>query len=362
MTTDDAILDTPLTEPCDPEEFIRAAMRWHFSPDTGSRFWLDRLPRLDFDPLRDVTTPEDLALFPNLCAELRDAPVADLIPRGYTNPRVAGVFESSGTTGAPKRVVVLEDWCEQAQGFSNATLDEHGVPRGVNWLILLPTGPHLAGTMLPRTAASRGGMAFTVDMDPRWVKKLIADGRPDEAAAYTRHVLDQARHVLRTQDVGVLAISPPMLERLAEDEELVDLVRAKVTAIQWGGAHMDPDTWHLLRTEVFPGVILVGSLGNTMILGGTRLRATDGPQCVFDPPSPFTTFRVVDPATGERVPYGARGRVVMNHVSRNFLLPNNLERDEATRVPGVPGQVGDSVADVSPVAAFEGEAVIEGVY
>jgi hypothetical protein len=52
----------------------------------------------------------------------------------------------------------------------------------------------------------------------------------------------------------------------------------------------------------------------------------------------------------------------MNHVSKSMLLPNNLERDLATRVEPPPGQAGDSVADVSPVASFGGEDVIEGVY
>jgi phenylacetate-coenzyme A ligase PaaK-like adenylate-forming protein len=362
-TSTDSILDTPLTGAPDPDEFIQAAMRWHFGPDTGSRFWLERVGTLDFDPLHDVKSVDDLTLFPNACNELRDARVEDLIPRGYAEPEIVGIFESGGTTGAPKRVVVLEDWFRQAQGWSDIMLDENDVPRGVNWLILLPSGPHMVGKMMPRTAMARGGMPFTVDMDPRWVKKLVAAGRTGEAAAYTEHVLDQARHVLRSQDVGVLAISPPMLERLAEDEELVDLVRDNIGTIFWGGAHMDADTRHLLRTEVFPGITLIGSLGNTMILGGTRLRSTgDDSQCVFDPPSPFTTFWVVDPDTGSRVAVGERGRVIMNHVSRNFLLPNNLERDEATRVAGLPGQVGDSVADVMPVKSFEGEAVIEGVY
>ena len=49
-------------------------------------------------------------------------------------------------------------------------------------------------------------------------------------------------------------------------------------------------------------------------------------------------------------------------MSKSFLLPNNLERDLATRMPPVMGTVGDSVADIAPVATFEDEAVIEGVY
>ena len=227
-------------------------MRWHFTPETGSQFWLDRVGRLEFDPLQDVKSMEDLALFPNLCDELRDVPVADLIPRGYENPQIVGVFESGGTTGAPKRVVLLEDWCQQSQSWSDATLDANGVPHGVNWLIVMPTGPHLVGRMMPRSAVARGGVPFTVDMDPRWVKSLLAQDRFSEAAAYAAHILDQARHVLRTQDVRVLATSPPMLERLAEDEELVELVRAKIGTIVWGGAHMDADTRHLLRSRGLP--------------------------------------------------------------------------------------------------------------
>ncbi|MCK1815686.1 phenazine antibiotic biosynthesis protein [Streptomyces sp. XM4011] len=363
MSPTDPILDAPLIDPPDPEAFIRAAMRWHFGPDTGTRFWLDRVDRLGFDPLRDVTSIDDLERFPDFCDELRDVPVADLIPRGYTDPDIVGVFESGGTTGTPKRVVILEDWFRQAQSWSDTTLDDNDVPKGANWIILMPSGPHLVGRMMPRTALNRGGIPFTVDLDPRWVKSLIAQGRQSEAAAYTAHVLGQARHILRSQDVRVLAISPPMLERLAEDEELVDLVRAKIGTILWGGAHMDADTRHLLRSEVFPGITLIGSLGNTMILGGTRMRTSaDDDLCVFDPPSPFTTFRVVDPLSGQRVAPGERGRVVMNHVSRNFLLPNNLERDEATRVAGLPGQVGDSVADVAPAKEIDGVAVVEGVY
>jgi hypothetical protein len=101
-----------------------------------------------------------------------------------------------------------------------------------------------------------------------------------------------------------------------------------------------------------------------MVLGGTteRLGLTDDDPCIFDPPSPFIIFTVIDPATGRRVGYGERGQVVMNHLSKSMLLPNNLERDLATRIEPLAGQVGDSVADVSPVAQFDNENVIEGVY
>jgi hypothetical protein len=201
-------------------------------------------------------------------------------------------------------------------------------------------------------------------MDPRWVKQLIAAGNADEADAYAEHLIDQAAFVLQSQDVAGLTSTPPLLERLARREDLVELVRQKLQLIEWNGAQMDADTRQLYRTEVFPALTLVGGYGSTMVLGGAteRLDLTEEDPCIFDPFSPYITFSVVDPDTANKVAYGERGQVVMNHVSKSFLLPNNLERDMATRIQPLEGQVGDSVADVTPVKQFEGESVIEGVY
>jgi phenylacetate-coenzyme A ligase PaaK-like adenylate-forming protein len=365
LQVEKSVLDVPFDVRPDPEEFIRAAMDWHFDPTTGSRFWLKRAESLEFDPREDVKSFSDLTLFPNVTNELRDVRAEDLIPQGYgPHPDVLGVFESGGTTGAPKRIVMLRDWWDRMMTWQLARTDVLGVTGDRNWLVLAPTGPHIAGEMLRREAAARGGLCFTIDMDPRWVKRLIAAGKADEADAYAEHLIDQAAFELETQDIGVLMSTPPLLERLAGRDRLVELVREKVRMILWAGAHMDADTRQLYRTEVFPGVTLVGQYGSTMVLGGAAERAglTDEHPCIFDPFSPYITFSVVDPDTGHKVPYGERGQVVMNHVSKSFLLPNNLERDMATRIRPPEGQVGDSVADVTPVQRFDDEAVIEGVY
>ena len=102
--------------------------------------------------------------------------------------------------------------------------------------------------------------------------------------------------------------------------------------------------------------------GSTMILSQGITRTTPEGEFVFHPRAPYVVFWVVDPETGERVGDGQRGQVVRNHISRGMFIPNNLERDSALRMPGLPGQIGDSVSEVAPVATFEGEAVIEGVY
>jgi phenylacetate-coenzyme A ligase PaaK-like adenylate-forming protein len=360
----ESVLDLPLSAVPDADEFVRAAMEWHFNPDTGSRFWLDKAKSLAFDPRSDVKGHDDLTLFPNVVNDLRDVPFEDLIPRGYgDNPSIVGVYESGGTTGAPKRVAILQDWWDQIFEHSHAQLDALGVPRGVNWACMSPSGPHVIGETLLRWAKDRGGQAFFVDLDPRWVKRLMAAGRNEEAGAYMAHLLEQTRFILRTQRVGVLMGTGPMLARLAQHDDLVDLVNEKVEAIVWGGATLDADTHNLLRTEVFPGIKIRGALGSTMIGGGPALeRVGTDEMPVFDPPSPAITFAVVDPKTGQRVAYGERGQVVMNHVSRSMLLPNNLERDLAVRHEALPGLVGDAVSEVFPVKVFEEETVVEGVY
>jgi phenylacetate-coenzyme A ligase PaaK-like adenylate-forming protein len=341
----------------DPDEFIQAAMEWHFSPETGSPFWLERATSLEFEPRTDVKSFEDLELFPNVTNELRDVRAEDLIPKGYgPRPEIVGVFESGGTTGAPKRIVMLREWWDQALAWAVSGLEESGVPKNRNWLALLPSGPHMAGELVTAQAAALGGIRFAIDMDPRWVKKLIGEGHADQAEAYAEHLIDQAAFVLETQDVGVIMSTPPLLERLSRRDDLVELIRRNVEAIVWGGAHMDADTRHLYRTEVFPGVRLYGHYGSTMVLGGSGERLGLGDD------EPYVTFSVVDAQTGHKVRYGTRGQVVMNHISRSFLLPNNLERDMATRIEPPEGQVGDSVADVTPVQRFDDEVVIEGVY
>jgi phenylacetate-coenzyme A ligase PaaK-like adenylate-forming protein len=361
------VLDRGPGEDVPEAEFVQAAMHWHFDPVTGSPFWLRVAHDLDFDPRHDVRSVADLARFPNLVDLLRDVPAHDLIPRGYgADPGIGGVYESGGTTGAPKRVVFLEDWMRWLTDYSAADLTARDCPTGVDWLTVAPSGPHMYGAFLDRIVRRLGRLRFTIDLDPRWVKRCIAEGRADEADRYAEHLVDQVRHVLTTQDVRVMVITPPLLERLTRRDDLVDLVNAKVRAIEWGGAHLDPDSRYLYMAEIFPGIALYGRYGSTMILGAAveRHGLTAHDQCVFDPPSPYITFSVVDADTGRPVEYGARGQVVMNHVSRSALLPNNLERDLATRVEPPPRstQVGDSVADVAPVELFGGETVIEGVY
>lgn len=360
----DSVLDCPVEHIPGEQELIEAAMRWHFSPDTGSAFWLERAGKLDFDPRKDIHTVSDLRRFPNITDELRDVRVADLIPRGYsTSPRLLGVFESGGTTGAPKRVILLQDWFERWADWAVRVAEIHNYPRNANWLTLAPSGPHLFGYLLPFHARLLGGTAFTVDMDPRWVRRLVNENRTEEADRYVDHLAAQAELILRSQDIGILVSTPPLLERLTRSDEVIKLIRNNVRLITWAGTHMDADTRHFYQTELFPGIDLRGNYGNTMLLGGAAERAAaDGEACIFDPFSPYISFSVVSQEGGSEVPYGDRGRVVMHHVSKSMFIPNNLDRDLATRVRPLPGQAGDSIADVASAPSAVAEDPDQGVY
>lgn len=357
------ILD-PARDPENADDYLRAAVAWHFGEETGSVFWLQRAEKLDFDPLTDVKTYEDLEMFPNVVDELRHVPVEDLVPRGYgPNPPAPKVFETGGTTGSPKRVVMTPDWIEAAAERMMRGAQFGGREPG-NILAAVPTGPHKIGTFYDYVVPRLNIVKFSVDVDPRWVKKLIANQRNDQVEAYMEHVLDQIEDVLTSQRVSTLVITPPLLRACAWRARLRELINAKVELILWGGAHLTTADRLELENEHFPDVKLLSRYSSALILEGARERpgTPRDEDLIYDPRSPVVTFRVVDPSTGRNVEYGQRGQVVMSHVSRCMFLPNNAERDSAIRVAGVVGQIGDSVSAPRPLLTFGGETVIEGIY
>jgi hypothetical protein len=225
----------------------------------------------------------------------------------------------------------------------------------------MPSGPHGVGYFSRAVSARLGSSFHGIDMDPRWVKKLTARGATTEVSMYVDHILEQAQFILQTQQVANLHTTPPLFDAIARNDRVVELVNEKIRYVLLSGAHVDFDTLELLR-EIFPHTTITMAFGSTMILSQARTRTTANGDFVFHPRAPYVVFWVIDAKTGESVPYGERGQVVMNHISKGMFLPNNLERDSAIRMPGPDGQVGDSVSVVAPVATFEGEAVIEGVY
>src|SRR6202044_3285834 len=169
---------------------------------TGSRFWLRAARTLDFNPLTDVNTFTDLRLFPNLLSELRTEPVEDLIPRGYISgelqPPVPQIFESGGTTGAPKRTVQLPDWIAQVIQWQTEDFANGGFLPGRGFVCMMPSGPHGVGYFSRLVSERLGSVFHAIDLDPRWVKKIAARNATSEVSAYVDHLIEQTAHIPQT--------------------------------------------------------------------------------------------------------------------------------------------------------------------
>lgn len=346
------------------EQHLSDVMQWHFSPETGSPFWLKIHGQLGFDPVRDVRSFADLARFPDVSLRLRDVAVEDLQPRGLRDATVAGIFESGGTTGKAKRVVAYEEWFTQLVAWRVKDLVKPPGPRRRNTLAIIPTGPHIVAAVNLRRARALGGHCFTVDLDPRWVKKLIQAGNTAGARAYAEHLIDQAEAIIESQELAYLVTTPPLLEAIARRRPLVERLNRSLEMITWGGTQMDVDTLDYLKSSVFPNVHITASYGSTMILSDTKARHDQDHlgAPIFDSYAPYVVLEVVDPETRRPVANHERGQVVMNHLSKYALLPNILERDTAVRLPAAGDQPGAAVSGVKPLANVGGEVVIEGVY
>ena len=79
-----------------------------------------------------------------------------------------------------------------------------------------PSGPRRLRLSVEHLAQFRGGICFCVDLDPRWVVKLIRKGWTDKLEAYKDHCIEQALTVLEAgHDVQCLFTTPKLLESLA---------------------------------------------------------------------------------------------------------------------------------------------------
>ena len=346
------------------DEHVREIVRWHFSPETGCPFWLERAAGLGFDPVAEVSGYDDLALFGHFQDEwLRGGPVRRWIPKGLEG-RPVYVFETGGTTGVPKARVNVEDFQTDYEMFSER-LSEETFPRGADWLMLGPTGPRRLRLAVEHLAQHRGGICFHVDLDPRWVNKLVRDQRFDELEAYKEHVVAQGLTLLKAhENVRCLFTTPKLLEALAGK---IDLARAGITGIFCGGTEMNAQFHRFAREELAPGVDFVPTYGNTLmgLAISAPFDAAAPAESRYDityyPPQPRAVLELVDPETARPVPYGEVGRVMLTTLTREFFMPRFLERDEAERERPCAAYPWDGVRNVRPFSKFS-TTVVEGVY
>jgi hypothetical protein len=303
---------------------VREIVEWHFNPETGCPFWLDFAAKLGWDPRREISCFEDLRKFPPFQDEwLRGGPVRRWLPKGLDGKPLF-TFETGGTTGVPKSRLQIEDFRTDYEIFSETLPDEY-FPRGANWLMLGPSGPRRLRLAVEHLCQHRGGICFCVDLDPRWVIKLIKWGEFAALEKYKAHVIEQAVTLLGAgHDIRCMFTTPKLLEALAEELEKRD---ATIKA-----------------------------------MGITGIFAEDGYKITYYAPQPRAVIEVVaieDPDVV--VDYGETGRVRLTTLTRETFIPGFLERDEGERERPCDKYPWDGVSGVRPFRRLAAQTTV-GVY
>jgi len=337
-------------------------INWHFSPETGCPFWLNWAREQGWDPREKVKCFDDLIQhFPHFQDEwLRDLQPEVWVPKEFEG-KPYNIFETGGTTGMPKQRIGWNDFRVDYSEFSEKISDEHFPPGGA-WLMMGPTGPRRLRLAIEHLANVRGSSCYFIDLDPRWVKKLIANKQFDQAKAYMKHVVDQAATIMRHRKITGLFTTPKLLEALAEE---IDLYEAGIRGVFVGGTTMEPQYVRFLIEEVLEGKIgFYPTYGNTLmgLAASVPITPEDGYSVTYYAPQPRAVLRIVDPKeTAKLKDYGEWGRVELTTMTKEFFMPRFLERDEAIRRPPRAPYAWDGVAEVRPFGAME-KKIVEGVY
>jgi phenylacetate-coenzyme A ligase PaaK-like adenylate-forming protein len=346
---------------------VREIVEWHFNPRTGCPFWLDFASGLDWDPRKEIQCFEDLKRFPTFQDEwLRGGPVRRWVPKGCAGQPVF-VFETGGTTGVPKSRTAMEDFRTDYELFSE-TLPDQYFPRGADWLMLGPSGPRRLRLAVEHLCQHRGGICFSVDLDPRWVIKLIKRGQMGELEQYKAHVIDQAINLLTAgHDIRCMFTTPKLLEALAEELENrgMSIKGAGITGIFAGGTEFTPQYTRFAIEELLgEGVYLTPTYGNTLmgLACSKPVSAADGYKIAYYAPQPRAVIEVVSFDDADKVvDYGQTGRVRLTTLTRETFIPGFLERDEGERERPYERYPWDGVSGVRPFRKLAGATTV-GVY
>jgi phenylacetate-coenzyme A ligase PaaK-like adenylate-forming protein len=346
---------------------VREIVEWHFNPETGCPFWLEFASKLSWDPRREINSYEDLRKFPPFQDEwLRGGPVRRWLPKGLEGKPLF-TFETGGTTGVPKSRLQIEDFRTDYEMFSE-TLPEEYFPRGANWLMLGPSGPRRLRLAVEHLCQYRGGICFCVDLDPRWVIKLIKWGETAAMDRYKAHVIEQAATVLSAgHDIRCMFTTPKLLEALAEELENrgTSIKQAGITGIFAGGTEFTPQYTRFAVEELLgEGVYLTPTYDNTLmgLACSKPVTAEEGYKITYYAPQPRALIEVVsfeDP--DEVVDYGETGRVRLTTLTRETFIPGFLERDEGEREPPYEKYPWDGVSGVRPFRKLAASTTV-GVY
>ena len=311
----------------------------HFHESTGCPFWLEKKSEFNFDPLTEVKEYDDLKKFPLFEDDwLRGGPVERWRMKDMAHLPTY-VFETGGTTGIPKSRVVVNDFRDDYEIFSE-TLPDNYFPKNANWLMLGPSGPRRLRLAVEHLCQFRGGICFCIDLDPRWVVKLIKKGWMDHLEEYKKHCIDQAITILTANhNVKCMFGTPKLIESLCLEleERGMSLADTGITGIFSGGTEFTPQWTRYCIEELFggppeeSGIYMTPTYGNTLmgLACSSPVNAENKYKITYYAPQPRAVTEVVSfDDHNQLVGVGETGRVKLTTLTPEFFIPGFLERDE----------------------------------
>ena len=334
----------------------------HFHPRHGSRYWLQRAAELGIDALDEIQCSADLLkLGPMDETALAERPIEDFIPAALQHQRPHFLItETAGTLGRAKLAVHRRD--EFLDAFVApfiAAAERVNFPRGLNWLFIGPSGPHIIGKAATACASALGSAdPFTIDLDPRWAKKLV----PGSFAwkRYLEHIEHQALTLLATQKIGVLFSTPIVLESLIERMSAAQ--RERIHGLHLGGVSVSAAQRQRFEIQL-PNTVILSGYGNSLFGVQPEVDFTPAHGFVYQAHGTRLIVRMIPLDGGQMVErltqdvaYGDRGQVVMTRLDEAQLIVNLVERDSAVRTAPQPlladaGFFNDAVGDPQPIVS-----------
>jgi len=258
--------------------------------------------------------------------------------------------ETGGTTGPPKKTLYLARLGELPKvidpydleipyysvltSYAVENLKDFNIPLKLNWLAIVPTGPHAIGKwaikLFERDIAQ---LLYLIDLDPRFIKKAMMTN-PQIGGIYLKHLQEQTENIIRQEfpfiqgifTTGVLLEKMfPMIQRLRTEGNL--------QAILHGGTPMPEETYKILLEEL--QLPVMGFYGQSLF--GTLFQSSEIEAYNIDyyPHPRMNSFVVSDPFDiSTRLSYGDTGTVVSQRVSPECVIPALVQTgDLATLIP-----------------------------
>ena len=203
------------------DAWVREVVAWHFDPKHGDALlarlgeagWLRPAPGR-----QGLRRPRPLRLLPGRVAARRPG-----APLGAEGLRREARSRSSRPAARPAcRSRASTSTTSASTTRCSATRCPRAFfPKGADWLHVGPSGPRRLRLAVEHLCQHRGGICFMVDLDPRWVIKLVKRGDIGEMERYKQHVVDQALTLLKAHDgIRCMFTTPKLLEALCEKVSL----------------------------------------------------------------------------------------------------------------------------------------------